>query len=29
MWKMFDSKLKLEHETITLACASALVREGT
>jgi len=27
-WKMSEKKLKLEHETITLACASALVREG-
>jgi len=27
-WKINENKLKLEHESITLACASALVREG-
>jgi hypothetical protein len=27
-WKVCDKKLKLEHDSITLACASALVREG-
>jgi len=28
-WKISEGKMKLEHESITLACASALVREGT